>query len=62
MFEVIRTVVRQGITVLLVEQNVYHTLKLADMGYVLENGRIALSGSGEELLNSPHVRRAYLGH
>lgn len=62
MFEVIRTVVRQGITVLLVEQNVYHTLKLADTGYVLENGRIALSGTGEELLNSPHVRRAYLGH
>lgn len=62
MFAVIRDVVRQGITVLLVEQNVYHTLKLADMGYVLENGRIALSGSGEELLNSPHVRRAYLGH
>jgi ABC-type branched-subunit amino acid transport system ATPase component len=34
----------------------------ANGGYVLENGRIALSGSGEELLNSPHVRRAYLGH
>lgn len=62
MFGVIRTVVEQGITVLLVEQNVFHTLKLADYGYVLENGRIALSDTGEGLLNSPHVRKAYLGH
>lgn len=62
MFDVIRKVVDQGITVLLVEQNVFHTLKLADYGYVLENGRIALSGTGEELLGSPHVRKAYLGH
>lgn len=62
MFEVVRTVVKQGITVLLVEQNVYNTLKVADYGYVLENGRIVLSGTGEELLSNPHVRRAYLGH
>jgi len=62
MFDVIRTVVSQGITVLIVEQNVFHTLSLADRGYVLEDGRIALSGSGAELLDSPHVRRAYLGH
>lgn len=62
MFGVIRTVAAQGITVLLVEQNVFHTLSLADRGYVLEDGRIALSGSGMELLESPHVRRAYLGH
>jgi branched-chain amino acid transport system ATP-binding protein len=62
MFDVVRTVARQGITVLLVEQNVYNTLKLADYGYVLENGKIALSGTGEELLGNPHVRRAYLGH
>lgn len=62
MFEVVRTVVKQGITVLLVEQNVYNTLKVADYGYVLENGRIVLSGTGEELLGNPHVRRAYLGH
>ncbi|CAG9274999.1 ABC transporter ATP-binding protein [Paraburkholderia unamae] len=62
MFEVVRTVARSGVTVLLVEQNVFHTLKLADRGYVLENGTIALSGSGAELLESPHVRRAYLGH
>lgn len=62
MFAVVRRVAREGITVLLVEQNVYHTLKLADYGYVLENGRIVLSGTGEELLESPHVRKAYLGH
>ncbi|NLY26441.1 MAG: ABC transporter ATP-binding protein [Alcaligenaceae bacterium] len=62
MFEVIRTVARQGITVLLVEQNVFNTLKLADYGYVLENGKIALSGTGAELLGNPHVRKAYLGH
>jgi branched-chain amino acid transport system ATP-binding protein len=59
-FEVIRTVVTQGITVLLVEQNVFHTISLADRGYVLEEGRIALKGT--ELLESPHMRRAYLVH
>ncbi len=62
MFDVVRTVAREGITVLLVEQNVYHTLKLADYGYVLENGAISLSGTGAELLDNPHVRKAYLGH
>lgn len=62
MFEVVKTVTQRGITVFLVEQNVYNTLKLADYGYVLENGAVALSGTGEELLGNPHVRRAYLGH
>ncbi|SAK96777.1 ABC transporter [Caballeronia temeraria] len=62
MFEVVGTVAARGVTVLLVEQNVFHTLKLANRGYVLENGAIALSGSGAELLDNPHVRRAYLGH
>lgn len=62
MFDVVRTVAQEGITVLLVEQNVYHTLKLADYGYVIENGRIALSGTGAELLDNPHIRQAYLGH
>lgn len=62
MFDVIKKVTEQGITVLLVEQNVFHTLRLADYGYVLENGKIVLSGTGEDLLNNPHVRRAYLGH
>ena len=62
MFGVIKTIVGQGITVLIVEQNVFHTLNLADRGYVLENGRIALTGTGAELLESEHVRRAYLGY
>ena len=62
MFDVVRAVAKSGVTVLLVEQNVFHTLKLADRGYVLENGEIVLSGTGAELLDSPHVRRAYLGH
>jgi feruloyl-CoA synthase len=52
---------RRGLTVLLVEQNVAHSLKLADRGYVLENGRVALSGTGQELLSDEGVRHAYLG-
>ncbi|MDQ8031313.1 branched-chain amino acid ABC transporter ATP-binding protein [Bordetella genomosp. 1] len=62
MFDVIRRVTEHGVTVLLVEQNVFRTLRLADRGYVLENGSIVLSGTGQELLNDPHVKRAYLGH
>ncbi len=50
----------QGVTVLLVEQNAYHALRLAHRGYVLINGRIALSGSGPELLANREVRAAYL--
>ena len=62
MFEIVRKVAEQGTTVLLVEQNVFHTLQLADRGYVLENGAVVLSGSGKELLVNPHIRKAYLGH
>jgi branched-chain amino acid transport system ATP-binding protein len=62
MFDVVRMVAKRGTTVLLVEQNVFHTLQLADRGYVLENGLVTLSGTGKELLSNPHVRRAYLGH
>ena len=51
---------RQGITIFLVEQNAHHALQLADRGYVMQTGRIALSGSGEELLANPEVRAAYL--
>jgi branched-chain amino acid transport system ATP-binding protein len=50
-----------GLTVLLVEQNIYYALELADRGYVLENGRIALEGSGEDLANSNHIKEHYLG-
>ena len=52
---------RDRLTILLVEQNAYHALHLADRGYVLMNGRITLSGTGRELLNRPEVRTAYLG-
>jgi branched-chain amino acid transport system ATP-binding protein len=62
MFEIVRKVADQGTTVLLVEQNVFHTLQLADRGYVLENGEVVLSGTGKELLVNPHIRKAYLGH
>ena len=50
----------QGITIFLVEQNAHHALQLAHRGYVMQTGRIALSGSGEELLANPEVRAAYL--
>lgn len=55
---------REGMTIFLVEQNAFHALKLADRGYVMVNGRITLSGAGEELLAMPEVRAAYLegGH
>ncbi|OZI61112.1 ABC transporter ATP-binding protein [Bordetella genomosp. 11] len=62
MFDIIRRITAHGVTVLLVEQNVFRTLRLADRGYVLENGAIVLAGTGEELLNNPHVKKAYLGH
>lgn len=62
MFDIIRNVTDHGMTVLLVEQNVFRTLRLADRGYVLENGSIVLTGTGEELLVNPHVKKAYLGH
>jgi branched-chain amino acid transport system ATP-binding protein len=57
----IRDLNREGLTCLLVEQNVAVSLKLASRAYVLENGRVTLHGSGEELLNDDRVRRAYLG-
>jgi branched-chain amino acid transport system ATP-binding protein len=60
-FEIIKGVRDQGITVLLVEQNVQSTLTFCDRAYVLENGKITLEGTGKELLNNEHVREAYLG-
>jgi branched-chain amino acid transport system ATP-binding protein len=61
MFDIVRRIAETGMTVLLVEQNVFQTLRLADRGYVLENGAIVLEGTGGELLDNPHVKRAYLG-
>ena len=60
-FAVIQQIKSQGVTILLVEQNIQHSLRAADRGFVLENGRIVLSGTGQELLQSEHTRRAYLG-
>jgi branched-chain amino acid transport system ATP-binding protein len=61
MFETIRRVNEEGITILLVEQNVQQTLKIADRAFVLENGRVVLEGTGSELLSDERVREAYLG-
>jgi len=60
-FEVVREVSSQGMTVLLVEQNASRALALADRGYVMESGLITLSGPAQELLHDPAVRAAYLG-
>ena len=60
-FEIIRTLHRAGTTILLVEQNAQAALSIADRGYVLETGRIVTSGTGQELLASPEIKRAYLG-
>ncbi len=60
-FEIIEKINKQGTSILLIEQNVFHSLKIADRGYVLENGEIALSGAGQELLENPHIRKTYLG-
>jgi len=59
--ETVRDVNSQGTTVLLVEQNVQHSLRLAHRGYVLENGKIVLEGRGADLLANPHLKKAYLG-
>ena len=60
-FRIVRRLNEEGLTILLVEQNVMASLKIAHRGYVLENGRIELSGTGGELLNDDRVRQAYLG-
>jgi branched-chain amino acid transport system ATP-binding protein len=61
LLQVIRAINQRGVTVLLVEQNVALSLKMSQRAYVLENGRIVMSGSGDELLNDSRVRQAYLG-
>ena len=60
-FDIIKEINRMGVTVLLIEQNANMALKIADVGYVLETGRITLSGSGQELLRNEQVKKAYLG-
>ncbi len=61
MLHAIRLLNQNGLTVLLVEQNVAASLKICQRGYVLENGRIVMTGTGDELLNNDRVRQAYLG-
>ncbi len=60
-FDVVKTINAEGVTVLLIEQNAKAALEIADYGYVLETGRITLHGPGKELLADDRVRRAYLG-
>ena len=60
-FSAIEEIHKEGTTILLVEQNALRALEIADRGYVLETGQIRLSGSGDDLLHNPAVRRAYLG-
>lgn len=60
-FKVIKKINKEGVTVLLVEQNAKRALELSDYAYVLETGTISLQGTGEELMNDPRVQAAYLG-
>lgn len=60
-YDVLQQVNRDGVTVLLVEQNVKKSLSLSDRGYVLENGRVVLEGTGSDLLQNSHLKKAYLG-
>jgi len=60
-FGTVKEINAQGITILLVEQNVFHSLSIADRAYVLENGSIVMEGEGKEILGNPKVKEAYLG-
>ena len=60
-FQIIREINKQGVTILLIEQNANMALHTADKGYVLETGEIILEGPGRELLENPVIREAYLG-
>ncbi len=60
-FDIIIEINRQGVTILLVEQNVYQSLRIANRAYVLETGRVVLTGTGTDLLNNDHIKKAFLG-
>ena len=60
-FEIIKEINKQGTTILLVEQNVFQSLRISHRAYVIETGRVVLSGTGEELLGNEHVKKAFLG-
>lgn len=61
LFALVKRISEQGITVLLVEQNVKKTLQIVDRSYVLENGAVVMEGTGSELLNSDLIQKAFLG-
>ena len=60
-FELIKTLNQQGMTILLIEQNIHQALKISHYGYVLKTGEIVMKGSGEELLADPEIQKAYMG-
>lgn len=60
-FEIVQTVKSEGVTILLVEQNVNKTLQIAQTAYILETGKVTLQGRGTDLLEDPHIKKAYLG-
>ena len=60
-FDIIAEINRQGTSILLVEQNVFQSLRIAHRAYVLETGRVVLTGSGQDLLGNEHVKKAYMG-
>jgi len=59
-FDIIKDIRERGVTILMVEQNVYFSLEMSDKAYVLENGRIVMEGEGKELLEDNHIKKAYL--
>ena len=61
LFEFIKALNEQGITILIIEQNIRHALETANRAYVLESGRIALEGKAEDMLQNDHIKKAYLG-
>jgi branched-chain amino acid transport system ATP-binding protein len=60
-FDIVQTINRSGITILLVEQNVSNALEISNRAYILENGLIISHGTGQDLLKDDHMRKAYLG-
>jgi branched-chain amino acid transport system ATP-binding protein len=60
-FRIVEMIRDEGVTILIVEQNVKHTLAMCDRAYILENGRVTMTGTGNEFLNNDHVKEAYLG-
>jgi len=61
MFEIIREIKAKGVTILLAEQNAFQALDMADQAFVLETGKVIVSGTGQDLLDDPLVQKAYLG-